>query len=373
MPTFDPLPRPASSSLILVVDDEPKNIQVVGPMLLRQGHEVIAAGSGEEALVKLRNARPDLILLDVMMPGMTGFELCQRLRDQPEWRNIPVMFLSAATDKSFIMEAFEAGAVDYITKPFHGPELISRVQVHVNLQNTRKRLASMIEERNRLLEVVAHDLKNPLGSIQFASAMLKENTTLDKSKQDTLMESVSDSAKRALEIVGTLLQTRQIEEAKVTLGYVTLSLRDYASQAVKSFVQYERSKQISILIDPCEEKVPVLADRRSLLCALENLISNAVKFSPRGTQVKVRTYREDDMGVFRIDDEGPGIQPDEQHRLFQKFTRLSARPTGGEVSTGLGLHIVHELVTAMGGSVRYERGPRGGACFTVALPLVEEG
>jgi two-component system sensor histidine kinase/response regulator len=372
MPTFDPLPRPSSSSLILVVDDEPKNIQVVGPLLLRQGHEVIAAGSGEEALAKLRTARPDLILLDVMMPGMTGFELCHRLREQPEWRNIPVIFLSAATDKSFIMEALEAGAVDYVTKPFHGPELISRVQVHVNLQKTRKRLASTIEERNRLLEVVAHDLKNPLGGVQFAAAMLLENNTLDRGKQEALLESIADSAKRALEIVGTLLQTRQIEEAKITLGYATLCLRDYATQAARSFAQFERSKQISIGIDGVEDRVPVMADRRSLLCALENLISNAVKFSPRGTQVRVAVERSEEMGVFRIDDEGPGIQEEEQHQLFRKFTRLSARPTGGEVSTGLGLHIVHELVTAMGGKVRYERGPRGGACFVLELPLAVE-
>lgn len=373
MPTFDPLPRPSSSSLILVVDDEPKNIQVVGPLLLRQGHEVIAAGSGEEALAKLRTARPDLILLDVMMPGMTGFELCHRLREQPEWRNIPVIFLSAATDKSFIMEAFEAGAVDYVTKPFHGPELISRVQVHVNLQNTRKRLASTIEERNRLLEVVAHDLKNPLGGIQFAAAMLTENPELERSRQEALVESIADSAKRSLEIVGSLLQTRQIEEAKVTLGYATLCLREYASQAVRSFAQYERTKQIAISLKSSEDRIPILADRRSLLCALENLISNAVKFSPRQSLVQVEIFRSGDKGVFTIDDEGPGIRDDERHQMFRKFTRLSARPTGNEVSTGLGLHIVHELVTAMGGTVRYERGPRDGACFVLELPLAEDG
>ena len=149
MPTFDPLPRTSGSSLILVVDDEPKNIQVVGPLLLKQGHEVIAAGSGEEALAKLRAARPDLILLDVMMPGMSGFELCRKLQAQPEWKDVPVIFLSAVTDKSFIMEALQAGAMDYVTKPFHGPELLSRVQVHLNLQNTRKSLASAIIERNR--------------------------------------------------------------------------------------------------------------------------------------------------------------------------------------------------------------------------------
>jgi len=366
---FDPLPRSSSSSLILVVDDEPKNIQVVGPLLLKQGHEIIAAGSGEEALAKLRTARPDLILLDVMMPGITGFELCRRLQAQEEWRDVPVIFLSAVTDKSFIMEALGAGAVDYVTKPFHGPELLSRVQVHLNLQNTRKRLAATIEERNRLVEVVAHDLKNPLGGVQFAAAMLAESTdTLDQ-RQVTLVGSIKESVSRALEIVGSLLQTRRLEEAKAQMGCVPLCLREYAEQAIKAFTQHGRTKNIALELESDYEHLPVTADRRSLLCSLENLVSNAIKFSPKGSSVKVQLLNDGKSGVFRIADQGPGVQPEERDLLFRKFTRLSARPTGGEISTGLGLHIVHELVDAMGGRVHYEDTGNGGACFVLALPL----
>jgi len=370
MPTFDPLPRRFLSSLILVVDDEPKNIQVVGPLLLKQGHEVIAAGSGEEALAKLRTARPDLILLDVMMPGMTGFELCRRLMAQPEWRDIPVIFLSAVTDKSFVIEALEAGAVDYVTKPFHSPELLSRVQVHLNLQNTRKRLAATIEERNYLLEVVAHDLKNPLGAVQFAATMLAESSGSLESRLNALVAAISDSTKRALEIVGSLLQTRQLEEVKAKMGMMPMCLREYAEEAVKGFSQHGKSKGIELQLESVEEEIPIRADRHSLLCSLENLVSNAIKFSPRNTLVRIEVLREGTAGVFRIDDEGPGVNEEEKDLLFQKFTRLSARPTGGEVSTGLGLHIAWELVEAMGGSLRYERGPRGGACFVLQLPLV---
>ncbi len=369
MPTFDPQPRPAASSLILVVDDEPKNIQVVGPLLLKQGHEVIAAGTGEDALAKLRAARPDLILLDVMMPGMSGFELCRRLRSEPEWRDIPVIFLSAVTDKSFIMEALQAGAMDYVTKPFHGPELLSRVEVHLKLQNTRKRLAAMIEERNRLLEVVAHDLKNPLGGVQFAASMLAEDVASLDPRQGTLVGSIRESASRALEIVGSLLQTRQLEEAKARIGRVPLCLREYAEQAVRGFLQHGRTKNITIEVESREETIPVQGDRRSLLCSMENLVSNAIKFSPRGTLVRIELFAEGKSGVFRIDDQGPGVQEDERELLFRKFTRLSARPTGGEISTGLGLHIVRELMEAMGGTVHYETGPRGGACFVLSLPL----
>ncbi|MCW1912699.1 hybrid sensor histidine kinase/response regulator [Luteolibacter sp. GHJ8] len=371
MPTFDPLPGPANSSLILVVDDEPKNIQVVGPMLLRQGHEVIAAGSGEEALAKLRSTTPDLVLMDVMMPGMTGFDLCRRLRSQPEWQDIPVIFLSAVTDKSFIMEALAAGAVDYVTKPFHGPELLSRVQVHLNLQSTRKRLAEAIDERNRVLEVVAHDLKNPLGAVRFASSMLQEQSASMDQTHSALVASIGDATDRALEIVGSLLQTRQIEEAKAEMGLTSLCLREYTEEAIKSFLPLGKRKSIAISMESSGERIPVQADRRSLLCSLENLVSNAIKFSPHGTLVRISLQRDAKSGVFLIDDEGPGVAEDERDQLFKKFTRLSSRPTGGEVSTGLGLHIVRELVEAMGGSIRYERGPRGGACFVLRLPLAE--
>ncbi len=373
MPTFDPLPRTSGSSLILVVDDEPKNIQVVGPLLLKQGHEVIAAGSGEEALAKLRAARPDLILLDVMMPGMSGFELCRKLQAQPEWKDVPVIFLSAVTDKSFIMEALQAGAMDYVTKPFHGPELLSRVQVHLNLQNTRKSLASAIIERNRLLEVVAHDLKNPLGGVQFAASLLAEDAAALDSRQSTLVGSIRESASRALEIVGSLLQTRQLEEAKARMGRVPLCLREYAEQAVKNFVQHGRAKNIALELESQDEHLPVNADRRSLLCSLENLVSNAIKFSPKGSLVKISLLNDGKSGIFRIDDQGPGVLEEEKELLFRKFTRLSARPTGGEISTGLGLHIVHELIEAMGGTVHYEPGARGGACFVLTLPLVAAG
>ncbi len=368
MTQFDPLPRPSGSSLILVVDDEPKNIQVVGPLLLKQGHEVIGAGSGEEALAKLRSAKPDLMLLDVMMPGMTGFELCRRLRARPEWQDIPVIFLSAVTDKSFVLEALEAGAVDYVTKPFHGPELISRVQLHLNLEATRRRLATTIEERNRLLEVVAHDLKNPLGAVRFAASLLQEQAASMPRTQAALVGSIGDSTDRALEIVGSLLQTRQLEETKAQMGLTTLCLREYVAEAMRSFLQHGERKSIALHLECAQTYVPVIADRRSLLCAIENLVSNAIKFSPLGTSVKIGVMQEEGAGVFRIDDEGPGVNNEELHQLFRKFTRLSARPTGGEISTGLGLHIVHELVTAMNGSVHYERGPRGGACFVVKLP-----
>lgn len=369
---LDPLPRPNPAALVLVVDDEVRNIQVVGALLLRHGHEVIAAGSGREALAKLESVHPDLILLDVMMPGMTGFEFCLKLRENPELRDVPVIFLSAAADKNFVVDALAAGAVDYVTKPFHGPELISRVELHASRRKTHNQLSKVILEKNRLLEVVAHDLKNPLSGIQFAATMLAENPALPEDARSQLVSSIGESAQRAFEIVSALLETKSIEEAKSAVIRKPLSLEAHAERAISNFEQHCRRKDIRIDVLRSGDDLSVFGDSRLLMCCIENLVSNAIKFSPAGSTVTIRLQRNGEGGIFRIEDEGPGILEEEVPLLFGKFTRLSARPTNGEASTGLGLHIVHELVTAMDGRVTYHPRDGKGSVFLIALPLVVE-
>lgn len=368
---IDRLPPTDAPSLILVVDDEPKNVQVVGSLLIKHGHEVIAANSGLEALSKIESIKPDLILLDVMMPGMTGFELCRILQANPETCNTSIIFLSAADDKNIITEALQFGGVDYVTKPFHGAELLTRVDLHSNLQKTRRRLSNIIEEKNRLVEIVAHDLKNPLNGIQFAAMMLAEKSDGRNPQQDILFESIRDSTERAFEIISGLLATPVLETTKATIHCRPVCLKSNAIAAVKNFEQHLFSKKIVLSVQSPKERLVVLGEERSLLCCLENLISNAIKFSPAGAKVTIEVASASGIGEFRIEDQGPGIREDEIDSLFKKFTRLSARPTAGESSTGLGLHIVHELISAMHGNVTYEKSQLGGACFVVRLPLAD--
>jgi two-component system, sensor histidine kinase and response regulator len=367
---LDRLPPCDTPSLILVVDDEPKNIQVVGSVLLKKGHEIIAANSGAEALSKLESIKPDLILLDVMMPGMTGFELCRILKDKPSTRDIPIVFLSAATDKNFVLEALGQGGVDYITKPFHSAELLSRIELHANLKKTRQRLATLIEEKSRLLEIVAHELKNPLNGIQFAAMLLAEQADSPDPQQAMLCTSIRDSATRAFEIISKLIEVRGMEEVKSKIRREPVCLKETSLIAIQNLEQLLQNKDIQLDFDSPPQGVKVFGDHRSLLCCIENLISNAIKFSPKGARVAVRIMPLDIDGEFRIDDEGPGIREDEIDQLFQKFSRLSARPTGGESSTGLGLHIVNELISAMQGTIQYEQSHLGGACFSARIPLV---
>ncbi len=218
-------------------------------------------------------------------------------------------------------------------------------------------------------KIVTHDLKNPLNGIQFAAMMLTGKSDGTDPQSDLLHESIRDSANRAFGIIANLLDTRKLDEIKSQLRQQPVDLRENTTRALKNFEQHVRSKDIRLDFRSPQEEVIVLGENRTLLCCLENLISNAIKFSPTGADVIVHVHLDGPTGQFRIEDQGPGIREDEVDFLFRKFTRLSARPTAGEASTGPGLHIVHELVSAMQGSVDYAQSSLGGACFTMRLPL----
>lgn len=357
-------PRPA----ILIIDDEPKNIQVVGALLLREGYEVITARNGEEGLAKAREAAPDLILADLMMPGLSGTEVARQLRDDPDWNPVPIVFLSAATDKSFILEALAAGAVDYIAKPFHGAELLRRVELHLGLHRTTRALEEAIAEKNRLIEVLAHDLKNPLGSVRFAARLLEEQNAGEKI--DQLAGMILDSSNRAIEIVESLLEIRSVESAKATLKIEPVGIDEVVHEVRTGFLTHAEEKGIRLEeIKGNEGPFLVLGDRTCLLRVLENLISNAVKFSPRDATVRISLIRYNTMVEVLVEDEGPGILPHEINLLFQRYARLSSRPTAGESSTGLGLSIVKDLVLAMKGRIAYQPSLSGGAGFRLSLPI----
>src|SRR5882724_5895011 len=160
------------SATILIIDDQEKNLQVLGTMLGQLGFEIVPATNGEQALRRLMARPADLVLLDVLMPGLDGFEVCRRIHGQPELAGIPIIFLSAADDKSFIVRALDAGGVDYVTKPFNQAELISRVRTHLALKQARDSLRQLAEDKDELLGILAHDLKNHLGGMQMSAQLM---------------------------------------------------------------------------------------------------------------------------------------------------------------------------------------------------------
>src|SRR5690348_6620277 len=197
----------SSSGRILVVDDQPANLRAVSALLTRQGYEVMTAGHGEDAIAQAAATLPDLLLLDMMMPGMDGFELLGQLRQRAEWQRLPAIFLTAAQDRELLLRAFDAGAVDYVTKPFMPEELLARVNAHIGLKLTRDRLERVARERQELVNLVAHDLKNPLSSVLFASDVLR-NDACKPERVPRYLEMIHESAADALDYIRRYLETQ---------------------------------------------------------------------------------------------------------------------------------------------------------------------
>jgi two-component system, sensor histidine kinase and response regulator len=365
---MNPNPSPIRSR-VLVVDDIPKNLQVVGTMLRNEGYEVMPATSGADALEGVRVQVPDLILLDLMMPEMDGLEVCRRFKADPAVRSIPIIFLTASNEMEHLVNGFKAGAVDYITKPFNAPELLARVRTHLELRHARERLREMNDEKNEFMGIAAHDLRSPLNAVKGYSEMVLEDPALSLENAE-LIKRIHDAAARMVEMVQNLLDANRIERGEMQLHVEPVDL----GAALHSVVEAQRpralAKQQTIYLEIEATPVVVQLDPGVTVQVLENLLSNAVKYSPAGTDVFVRLKKNLQGARVEVQDQGPGLSAEDQKKLFGKFARLSAKPTGGEHSTGLGLSIVKKMVEAMSGKVWCESELGHGATFIVEFPAV---
>jgi two-component system sensor histidine kinase/response regulator len=355
------------SAWILVVDDQPANIQIIGAVLGKLGCEIIPAADGATALKRVALRMPDLILLDLLMPRMDGCEVCRQLKANPEWKDIPVIFLSAADDKDLIVRALDSGGVDYLTKPFNQSELISRVRTQLALKTARDRLKQLAEDKDELLGILAHDLKNYLGGIHMSAELMSGQI---KRFNDDRLTQLSDNMLRssglAMAFVKEFLANAATDHG-FTFKPTTLSLTELATAAVQQYEETARQKKIGIQTDFPAEEALALADFSALDQVLDNLISNALKFSPVGKQIFVSIRLTENHAECVIRDEGPGFTAEDKIKMFRRYGRLSARPTGGEPSTGLGLSIVRKLVLGMGGELFCDSVPEQGATFTIRL------
>jgi two-component system sensor histidine kinase/response regulator len=360
-----------NAGCLLVVDDQEVNIQVVGAVLGNLGFEILPATSGSQALKRLAARRPDLILLDLLMPDMDGFELCRRIRENPDWAGIPIIFLSSADDKDLIVRAFQSGGVDYITKPFNHAELISRVRTHVALKAARDELKQLAEDKDELLGVLTHDLKNHLGGMDMSAQLLRDRTdTMADPKLRLMAENISQSSSQMLAFVKEFLANASADHG-LSIKPESISLKEAASRAVKQHQEAARRKQLVFETVLQGNGALVRADAAALSQVLDNLLSNAIKFSPSGKHIRITVCEPGARFVeCQVQDQGPGFTEEDKGRMFRRYSRLSARPTAGEPSTGLGLSIVKKLVTAMHGELACESTAGNGAILAFRLPKV---
>lgn len=358
----------AASARILVVDDQPANLQIVGAVLGNLGHEIIPADDGPTALKRIALRMPDLILLDLLMPGMDGCEVCRQIKASLAWQHIPVIFLSAADDKDLIVRALDSGGVDYITKPFNQAELVSRVRTQLVLKTARDQLRQLAEDKDELLGILAHDLKNYLGGMNTSAGLLhRQIARFNDERVTQLAENILRTSSQSLAFVKEFLANAKADHG-ISYAPAAVNLTEVAAATARQHEAAALHKKITIETDFPESPVMALADLSALIQVLDNLVSNAVKFSPPGKRVILSARSTPRCVECVVRDEGPGFSPADKARLFQRYTRLTAKPTGGEPSTGLGLSIVHKLVLGMSGQIACESDGRG-AAFVIRLPL----
>jgi signal transduction histidine kinase len=344
---------------ILVVDDTPTNLRVVVECLEGLGHTVVIAQEGEEGLQRAAFVRPDLILLDVLMPGMDGLETCRRLKSDPATRAIPVIFMTALTSLEDKIAGFRAGAVDYVTKPLEVHELAARIDTHLQLHALQRlqerqnlRLQHEVAERRRaeqeLVEsidgvrhvsnAIAHDLRTPLAALR---ARLEAVLTDGLPPQEVLaqVEAALGDVDGVIDIFNALMRLAEIDAGVRRSGFVALDVGHLAGEALEFYLPVAELRGISLELDlAAGASLAAHGDPQLLAQAVGNLLDNAIKFSQSGTTVTIAVQRGDGSVLLAVRDRGPGIRDEDKPKVVQRFYRGDrSRATPG---VGLGLALV---------------------------------
>ena len=371
--------------LVLIVDDNPENLQVLAGHLNEAGYAVLAANNGPRAVALVRNRKPDLILLDIQMPGMDGFAVCQEIKKDQDMADIPVIFITAArTGTNDVLEGFQVGAVDYVTKPFNSLELLARVRTHIELKLARdliltfnnhlKRLSRHLQklntDKNRFLGIVSHDIRGAFSNVVAVSRMLTDGDPIDAKEANGLLNDIGTESEHMITLAQNLLNLDAIERQDVHPAIERVETRALLEFVLLSHQIAARAKRIAFVLE--SDDVPVRGDLTSCRQVLTNLVSNAVKYSPAGTTIRMTSRRDDLVVRISVRDEGPGLSVEDQGRLFMPYTRLTSKTTASEHSVGLGLSIVKLMAEAMGGTVTCESELGRGATFTASLPMWTE-
>ncbi len=373
---------------VLVVDDMIKNLKEVGSYLKQAGINISMAQDGVQAMKILEKITPDLILLDIVMPKMDGFETIQRIKAIERLKNVPVIFFTSLDETDKLMRGFQLGAVDYVIKPTKKNELLARTRTHLELKIARdeiltqnkkiaeqnKKMEKLLREKNEYMEITAHDLKSPLQSVLSNIELLKSyNSKMSDEQKMERLDQIDRITQRMYCIVNNLLDIDKVEKSKLQLNIVKLNVDRVIHKLIKAYETVSNKKRISLDYKAITSKKIVLADQAKLEQVIENLITNAFKFSPFYTKVLITIEDYDklkkDSGtmLITISDDGPGIKEKDQKHIFES----SGKTEDGDLSSGLGLSIVQRLVEAMNGEVWYEftdPEKKSGATFKITLP-----
>jgi len=354
--------------IILIVDDVPKNIQVLGTLLSKFDCELAVAMNGKQALDTVAKVKPDLILIDVMMPVMDGHETCKILKKNELTKDIPLIFLSAKTETEDIVKGFELGAVDYVSKPFIGSELLARVKTHLTLKNAQNTFVQEVATKNKFFSIISHDLRGAFGIIMNFVQIIQENKKfLTEDEIDELLNDIGNTSKNTLDLLENLLRWARSQTGTIKFNPEKNNVQEIFSEVIQKQEDIAQAKNISLKYKSADP-LNVFGDKNMILVVLRNIISNAIKFTNTEGKILVSSEDNGDLVKIKISDNGIGIKPDAIDKLFCIDTKVSTYGTEQEQGNGLGLVLCKEFVKRNNGDIGVESKYGEGTTVWFTLP-----
>lgn len=362
---------------ILIVDDVMSNVLLLKVLLTNEKFAIATASNGRQALEQVEKENPDLVLLDVMMPDMSGFEVAQHLKSNPQTAEIPIIFLTALNSTADIVKGFQVGANDFISKPFNKEELIIRVTHQISLVAAKRLILSKTEElqrtiagRDKLYSVIAHDLRSPMGSIKMVLNMLILNLPFEKigAEMYELLTMANQTTEDVFSLLDNLLKWTKCQIGKLNVVYQDVDLVEVTDGVIEIFSMVASLKKIRIR-EMKPERMMVNADIDMLKTVVRNLLSNAIKFSKENSEILVKMEEVNGMAVVSVQDHGCGISEEGQKKLLHADTHFSTFGTNNEEGSGLGLLLCKDFVVKNGGKLWFTSKEGEGSIFSFSIPV----
>ncbi len=364
---------------ILIVDDVASNVLLLKILLTNEKFQVCTANNGNMCIEQAKKEKPDLILLDVMMPDINGFDTAIILKKDPETLDIPIIFLTALNNPSDLVHGFQVGANDFLTKPFNKEELVMRVMHQIQLVAAKRiivrqndELRRTINNRDKMYSVIAHDLRSPMASIRMVLNLAVNVVSPDTVGEEifSLLDKANRESEETHDLLDNLLKWTKSQTGRINVVYQDLDLDDIVPGVVDIFRMIAEMKKINLQYIPSDEKLVVRADNDMIKTVIRNFLSNAIKFTPEDKGIEVFCTHEGDFARISVRDHGVGIASDRVDTIFHKGETTYG--TGGEEGSGLGLQLCQDFARKNGGEAYVESVEGEGSTFSFTIPLKKE-